>query len=236
MANGDSTMAAHRELTRLASAGIEQYERGDLNAAKDTFAKLKASSRAAANRLKLQEALMYEGLIHLKQGDSERALESFKNQERLCRDFGLRPFLVTALGNQALILSRSRDMKQAREALRLFEEVETMCREEGDGRMLLKTLMSKGEFLYRHGGDHAVERGVFKESVEIARRLGAEDDLALALFSQAECLGFDEASEGLALCEEAQSLAVKVGSQDLVQRIEGLLGLFRHLAAQAGRG
>jgi tetratricopeptide (TPR) repeat protein len=235
MDNRDSTIAVHRELTRLASAGIEQYERGDLNAAKKTFAELKASSRAAANRLKLQEALMYEGFIHLKEGDSERALESFKNQERLCRDLGLRPFLAMALGNQAMILARSQDLEKLRAALPLFEEVEAMCREESDNRMLLKTLMSKGEFLYRQGGDHAVERGVFRESAEIARRLGAEEELALALFSQAECLGFDEAREGMALCEEAQSLAVKVGSQDLVQRIEGLLGLFRHLAAQANR-
>jgi hypothetical protein len=146
----ESQMAASGHLRRLAGVAVEQFQRGDLNAAKRTFGELEASSRAAGNGLKLQEVLMYEGLILM--------------------DF-----------------------------------------------------------------DHVRARAVFKESVEIARKLEAKEELALALLKEAECLDFDEVHEALRLCEEGRSFAMEVGSEDLVRRIEQLLDCVRHFTKQAGQ-
>jgi tetratricopeptide (TPR) repeat protein len=235
MDNIESQMAASGHLRRLAAVAVEQFQRGDLNAAKKTFGELEASSRAAGNGLRLQEALMYEGLILFQEGDLEGALEPFKNQELICRELGLRPFLVMSLGNQALVLAESGDWEKRRSALRLFEEVEGMCREEGDDRTLLRTLMNKGRFLYEVDFDRVRPRAVFKESVEIARKLEDKEMLALALLKEAECLGFDEVHQVRRLCEEARSCATEVGSEDLVRRIEQLLDLVRGFPKQAGQ-
>ena len=176
---------------------------------------------------------MCQGLILFQESDLEGALKCFKEQESICRELELRPFLVMSLGNQALVLAKPRELGNARAALGLFDEIVRMCQEEGDKGGLWRTLINKGDLLYDMDPLHAGASDVFKQSREIARKLADSEKLALSLFKEAECLGWDEVPEATRLCEEALPLAQRVGSPDLIQRIEGLLNCLRSCAEQA---
>lgn len=227
-------MAAAGNLKRSAAEAKQRYERGEWSAAKAAFEELAAASRLTGNGLRLQEALMYQGLVFLQEDDPAGALECFKEQESICRELELRPFLVGSLGNQAVTLAKLGDWESSEAAVGLYEEVEGLCREEGDERALLKTLLNKGRLLFDMGPDpedvgplHVRERGAFKEAAELARRLEAKEELAWALLHEAECLDWDEIHEIRRLCEEGLSIAQEVGPQDLVQRLEQFLELVR---------
>jgi tetratricopeptide (TPR) repeat protein len=227
MDDGKLKMASSGDLSRLAEEAVEHFQRGNLNAAKEIFREVETVSRTADNGLRLQEALMYQGLILFQESDLEGALERFKEQESICRELELRPYLVMSLGNQALVLAKSGEWEKSRAAQRLFEEIERMCREEGE---LWRTLINKGDLLYDMEFDHARAKDVFKQSVEVARKLGDKEKLCLAMFKEAECLGWDEIPEARRLCEEALPLAKQAGSPDLIRRIEELLDCLRNCA------
>jgi tetratricopeptide (TPR) repeat protein len=212
-----------RELRLRMDEALRRFHAGDDEEATRLFVEVEEAARAAGNGLRLQQALMYRGIILFRSGDYDGALALFQEQETICRRLGLRPYLVMALGNQALVLAKSDDREKAESALSLFDEVLGMCREESDERGLWQTLTNKGRFLYDLDFDHVRARAVFRESVESARRLGDGGMLAMALLNEAECLGFDEVPEIRRMCEEALPLAEATGDQKLIRRITDML-------------
>ena len=223
-----------KDLRRLADEALRVFHQGDNETAKEALKELEAAARAAGNGLRLQEALMYLGILRMKQEDWDGALVRFKEQESICRELELRPFLVMALGNQALVLAKSEEGKKAEEALALFEEIESMCREEGDEAMLCQTLTNKARLLYDRDVRHERARDAYREAAEIARRLEDRQKLAISLAGLAESLGEDDIEEIRGLCEEALPLAEECCPPFLSERLRGMLDYVRFADERKG--
>ena len=220
------------DLRRAADDAKDQYELGNVDEAMAAFAKIERASRASRNGLRLQEALMYQGIMRLQAGDAAAALAYFQEQESICRTLGLRPFLVMALGNQALALAKSEDPVQAERAVPLFEEVEGMAREEGDEGLLCRTMINKARLLWELDFDHARAAETYGEAIGLARRLGDGQLLALALGGRAESLGNDALDEIRDLCREALPLLEQFGPPFLLERVQRMLDYVEFLRRQ----
>ncbi len=114
-------------------------------------------------------------------GDSDTAMEVFKEEERISRKLGDQDVLAASLGSQGAILLRRGDPD---EAMELFKEQERICRKLGDRRGLSTSLGNQGLIL-RERGDLDGAMTLHKEEERICRENGDTDGLSVSLHGQA---------------------------------------------------
>jgi tetratricopeptide (TPR) repeat protein len=152
----------------------------------------------------LQACLQNQGEAYLAEGEPNRALSCFQEQERICDRIGDLPGLGAAIGCQGLALQR---LGRASEALALRKREEAIARQLEDPDMLQVSLTYQAELL-GEAGDFSGAFAMYSAADEIARRIHAWDGLRVSLGKSGamhERLG--QNAEALAAYREQQQLA-----------------------------
>ncbi len=238
----DEAMALHKEEERLCrelgyKAGLQFslggqadiFEaRGDLDGAMALHKEEERLCRELGYKAPLAHCIGAQAAILWNFGKLEEATALLEDQERLCREAGDKAELSRSLGNQALLL---RDRGELDRAMARLKEQERLCRELGRKDELLGSLSRQAEVLGKRGDlDGAMT--VHKEQERVCRELGDIEGVALSLANQARILTQKPGGKprGLALAEEAASLAAEHGFTALAERIRGIFDKARAAA------
>jgi tetratricopeptide (TPR) repeat protein len=157
-------------------------------------------------------------LILQDRGELDGAMALHKEQERICRELGIKAGLQASLGNQANILYARGDLDGA---MALLKEKERICRELGNKAGLQASLGNQAAILDARG-DLDGAMALLKEKERICRELGSPRDLSISLTNQALLLGKtpNRRAEGRRLADEALAIATRHGYQQLVPQIQ----------------
>jgi tetratricopeptide (TPR) repeat protein len=190
----------------------------DLLASANRNAKSEASTRDI--RAGLQTSVAGQAAILYARGELGRAMDLYKQQEKLGRELGNNRGISSALSGQASILYARGDLKGA---LTLLEDYERACREIGDKYGQATSLGSQAPILREHGdlnGAMALlgsQERLYRELGHFAGISNSLGNQAAILFSQGDLNGaMARFKEQERICREVnhpEGLAISLANQ-----------------------
>jgi tetratricopeptide (TPR) repeat protein len=169
----------------------------------------------------LQIAVAGQAAILYAQGDLDRAMALYQEQESLCRELGHDKGITSALGGQASILYAHNNL---RAALTLLRDYENLCRERGDKYGQAGSLGNQALIVKEHGElDEAMK--LLGAQERLYRELGHQPGVSNSLGNQATILsGRGDLNGAMARYKEQERICREVNHPD---------GLATSLANQA---
>lgn len=235
--------------------------RGDLANAQSLYGESHVLACQLGDRLAEQGILAGLAAIAACERNSTTALRLLRAQERICRELGALPVLVSCLNSQVALHQESGD---AANLSQTFGERERVLRQLGDRQRLADSLGEHGNSLLR-AADWEPALPLFQEQEQLCRRLDHLPGLSTALAGQAiahsalgrpdEAFRFHQEREricrelgderGLSAClgdqalilsdrgEHDEALRLHREEEAICRRTGYMLGLARSLANQA---
>jgi tetratricopeptide (TPR) repeat protein len=159
----------------------------------------------------LQIAVAGQAAILYAQGDLDRAMALYREQESLCRELGNNKGISSALGGQASILYARGDLKGA---LAPLENYERICREQGD-KYGQATSLGNQALIVKDHGDLDDAMALLGAQERLYRELGHQPGISNSLGNQATILsGRGDLTGAMARYKEQERICREVDHQD----------------------
>ena len=183
---------------------------------------LSSMYRESCDYRQLSVTIRKQGIVLWYQCEYDKALELYKEQERICSEMGDMSGISKSLNNQGNILYQWGDYDGAME---LYREDERICRELDDKYGLSNCLNNQGIILKKRG-DYSGAMKLYKEDESICRELGDKRGLGYSLNNQGNILfQFGDYDGAMALYKEQERTCRELGDK---------FGLAYSLGNQAG--
>jgi tetratricopeptide (TPR) repeat protein len=194
--------------TALALLGEMTSNMGDYAEASTILMQAVSLARASRDRFALCRALRALGYVYwqVSKRDDARALQ--EESLGLARDLGDVTGELIAL-NVLGLLQKQTDPSEAE---RLFAEVHTRAVAVGNREREMTALNNLGDMAF-HRKDYTAAQDYFKQTIALAREIGAQDMIAMVLSNLAGCdIQLGNLSAARARLHEGLALALRLGS------------------------
>ncbi len=143
-------------------------------------------------------------------GRLDEAMELYKKEEQICRNYGNTDGEQTSLHNQALILGMQGNVEEAFEQ---FGKGEQLAREEGDKYAMMVNLVNKSSIL-KGWGRYEEAMDLSFEAEKLSREIGNEEGLNIVLGNRALILTeWEQLEDALDLARQVEQNYRKLGDK-----------------------